>query len=67
MNNEQIKQKLNALTLLSNANRTIDSEDIESYGEDLKLGGMAIQVTHTKGIMLIFETDIINNFKIINL
>ena len=67
MNKEQIKQKLDELTLLANANRTIDKEDIESYGSALKLGGMAIQVTHTKGIMLIFETDIINNFKIINL
>lgn len=67
MNSEQIKQTLDTLTLLANANRTIDSEDIESYGDDLKLGGMAIQVTHSKGIMLIFETNTTNHFKIINL
>lgn len=67
MNNEQIKQKLDTLTLLSNAYRTIDKEDIESYGDELKLGGMAIQVTHTKGIMLIFETKNINDFKTIEL
>jgi uncharacterized protein YlzI (FlbEa/FlbD family) len=67
MNSEQIKQKLDTLILLSNANRTIDKEDIESYGEELKLGGMAIQLTHTKGIMLIFETKNINDFKTIEL
>jgi len=66
MNNEQIKQKLDALTWVSKSYRTIDSVDIECYG-NVKLGGIVTQVAHTKGIMLIFQTNTINNFKIIEI
>jgi len=63
----EIGDMLNELTLLSQSKRTIDCEDIEIYGDDLLLGGLAIQVIHTKGILLIFETIFNRKFETIKL
>jgi hypothetical protein len=63
----EIGDMLNELTLFSLSKRTIDCEDVDTYGDDLLLGGLAIQVIHTKGILLIFETIFNRKFETIKL